>query len=112
MGINIFLGHLLEVKIKIFILKKKFYLKIYFISVATMTTVGYGDIGAKSPIEALYVSCALLISCGFFSYTFGLIGMLIKDLNEQDVEFTQEMRVLNRYFNEKKIPYEVQLEVR
>lgn len=69
-------------------------------SVATMTTVGYGDIGAKSPIEALYVSCALLISCGFFSYTFGLIGMLIKDLNEQDVEFTQEMRVLNRYFNE------------
>jgi cyclic nucleotide gated channel alpha 1 len=64
-----------------------------------MTTVGYGDVRANTAIEALYVSATLLISCGFFSYSFGLIGMLIQDLNSKDSELNEDMRTLNRYFH-------------
>jgi hypothetical protein len=81
LGRTIYLGILLEViikKIKFFIKKNKIKFFYYFFrSVTTMTTVGYGDISANTKYEAMYLIIALLFACMFFSYTFGIIGMLL-----------------------------------
>jgi hypothetical protein len=56
-----------------------------------MTTVGYGDIRANSTWEALYISGALIFACGFFSYSFGLIGSIIQEFNRKESEFSDEL---------------------
>jgi hypothetical protein len=52
-----------------------------------MTTVGYGDISANTKYEALYLIAALLFACMFFSYTFGIIGMILQKLSEKENKF-------------------------
>ena len=36
----------------------------------TISTVGYGDITPKSPVETGFVVVAMLVSCSIFAYTF------------------------------------------
>jgi hypothetical protein len=42
-----------------------------------MTTVGYGDINATTAQEAGVIIVGLIVSTGFFSYSFNTIGMII-----------------------------------
>jgi hypothetical protein len=46
-----------------------------------MTTVGYGDITPSNPYEVGLNIITLFCSCGIFSYSFGLIGLIVQDMN-------------------------------
>jgi hypothetical protein len=63
-----------------------------------MTTVGYGDITPTNQNEALFQVLVLLLSCGFFSYSFGLVGSLIQQIANKDNDFQIEMMKLSQYF--------------
>ena len=43
-----------------------------------MLTVGYGDISAVSPLEKLFCTLTILITCCVFAYTMNVIGNIIE----------------------------------
>ena len=46
-----------------------------------MTTVGYGDITPSNVYEVAFVTCALFIAVGVFSYSISLIGVIFPSKN-------------------------------
>jgi hypothetical protein len=66
-----------------------------------MLTVGYGDITPKNVYEKLFVIIAMFFSCGVFSYSFNLIGVIVYDMQKKKNEFKKEMTLVNRYLEKK-----------
>ena len=58
----------------------KYTYALYF-SVATMITVGYGDIHPVNSYEASFITIAMFVSCGVFAYSFNLIGDIVREYN-------------------------------
>jgi hyperpolarization activated cyclic nucleotide-gated potassium channel 2 len=56
------------------------YLASLYWAIATMTTVGYGDIAPVSTNEKLYSIIAMLIACAVFAYAIGMLGSVSKNL--------------------------------
>ncbi len=52
-------------------------------AVASMLTVGYGDLTAASKQEQLYNIFAILIGCGIFGYSMNQIGDIIQQINAE-----------------------------
>ena len=46
-----------------------------------MLTVGYGDINPCTPIEKVFCSVSILITCGVFAYAMSVIGNIIDSLD-------------------------------
>lgn len=72
-----------------------------------MTSVGYGDITPSNILETIICAFMMIIACFIFAYCFNLIGNIIDDLNSDEKEFAEEMRLVARYFSEKKIKEEL-----
>ncbi len=45
-----------------------------------MLTVGYGDITPKNIYERCFVIMAMFFSIGVYSYSFNIIGDIVKDM--------------------------------
>lgn len=43
-----------------------------------MKIVGYGDISATNPVEAVFLIFMMITICGIFAYSFNEFGFLIK----------------------------------
>ena len=54
------------------------YLYSWYWSLATMITVGYGDISPKNDTEIVIASVAMLFGCGFFAYAISSIGVIVE----------------------------------
>jgi hypothetical protein len=52
-------------------------------AIASMLTVGYGDLTAASKQEQLYNIFAILIGCGIFGYSMNQIGDIIQQINSE-----------------------------
>jgi len=50
------------------------YVNSVYWAVATMTTIGYGDISPQTPLERLFGILFLLVACGVYSFTMTTIG--------------------------------------
>ena len=74
----------------------KYTYALYF-SVATMITVGYGDIHPVNSYEAMFITIAMFVSCGVFAYSFNLIGDLVREFNMMENAFKNEMILVNRF---------------
>lgn len=63
-------------------LHHKYILSLYW-AVATMLTVGYGDVAPRTNIERFYVVLVMLCGCGVFGFTMNSIGMLLQSIHQQ-----------------------------
>lgn len=46
----------------------------YYWAIATMVTVGYGDITPENVIEALSCTLIMFVSCGVFAFSLNKVG--------------------------------------
>lgn len=65
--------------------ESNFYLYITCIywSLQTLTTVGFGDVGAYTVTEKLYCLAWMIFGVGIYSFTFGNLSALLISLNEK-----------------------------
>jgi hypothetical protein len=56
----------------------RLYLYSWYWSLATMITVGYGDIAPRNDREVAVASVSMLFGCGFFAYAISSIGTIVE----------------------------------
>jgi hypothetical protein len=77
-----------------------------------MSTVGLGDITPSNTYETGVYILFIVISSGTFSYFFNAIGIIIEDMNKKKKNFSEEMRLLSRYFFNKNLSDELKIEIK
>ncbi|CAD8056617.1 unnamed protein product [Paramecium sonneborni] len=91
---------------------QKRYIHSLYWGVATMTTVGYGDISPQTTTERLLGIFLLLVACGGFAFTMNSIGFALSSLEEKSNVTKQKVSLLNKYMKKVNIPDVLQNKVR
>jgi len=71
----------------------------FYFAIVTMLTIGYGDNVPKTWNEKLISIFFILGACLWFSYSVNTIGMIIKEINQNKVESSRKIRIINRYMH-------------
>ena len=77
-----------------------------------MLTIGFGDLTAKNPKEAIVVAFVEMVSVITFAYCINAIQSLLVSLREFDEAKTHNLGIVNRYMNTNHVPYSLQAEVK
>ncbi|CAD8200979.1 unnamed protein product [Paramecium pentaurelia] len=88
------------------------YLEALYFAVVTMLTIGYGDNVPKNSIEKIITIIFILGACLWFSYSVNFIGGIINDITQNQVERNRKMRVINKYMDQRKIPFNLKHKVK
>ncbi|EAR98841.2 cation channel family protein (macronuclear) [Tetrahymena thermophila SB210] len=84
----------------------------YYYAVVTMTTIGYGDITAKTTGERSVMIFLALLSCGIFGFTINSIGNILSDFKQKSDTYLTELGKLNKYLSFYQVSSEVQINAR
>jgi len=71
------------------------YISSIYFAVTTMLTVGYGDISGKTPIEKVFCSLSILITCCVFAYAMSVIGTIIDSMDQKESEIMFKFIIIN-----------------
>ncbi|KAM3142009.1 hypothetical protein pb186bvf_005882 [Paramecium bursaria] len=88
------------------------YLEAFYFGLVTITTVGYGDNVPKSSQEKILIILYIIGGSLWFSYSINFIGSIIDDITENQRERNRRMRVINKYFSKRAIPYSLQYQIK
>ena len=73
----------------------KLYISSLYFLISTMTTVGYGDIIAKSNLEIIFQILLLLIGIVAYSWLISYISNAVKEKNKKYEEFEKKIKILD-----------------
>ena len=88
------------------------YITSIYWALATMTTIGYGDVTPITNPEKIYVMIMMILSSGVFGYTMSRIGSILQSFNETSLEYKVQLFQINKYMKRKNVPKELQARVR
>ncbi|KAM3142008.1 hypothetical protein pb186bvf_005881 [Paramecium bursaria] len=88
------------------------YLESFYFGLVTITTIGYGDNVPQSSQEKLLIILYIMGGSLWFSYSINFIGGIIDDITENQRERNRRMRVINKYFQKRAIPYSLQYQIK
>ena len=70
------------------------YTSAFYFTVATIVTVGYGDISAANSFERAYVILLMLIGVVTFSFTTGALSSIISSYDSSQAKLKEKMATL------------------
>jgi len=90
------------------------YLYSLYWSIATVTSIGYGDVSATplNGIEQLMCVCMMLLGSLLFAYLVGSFCGLAANLSPDTVRFRQDLTDLNKFLTANAIPTSLRYELR
>ncbi|CAD8075287.1 unnamed protein product [Paramecium primaurelia] len=88
------------------------YVNSLYWGIATMTTVGYGDISPQTPQERFIGILLLLIACGGFAFTMNSIGFALQEINGQNKLKKEKINSINRFMKKVGISNQLQNRIR
>ncbi|KAE9015954.1 hypothetical protein PR001_g13936 [Phytophthora rubi] len=88
------------------------YVAALYVSVQTLSTIGFGDISAQSPNERLFCVFAMIVGGGFFAYGITNIVELVSSLTIQETHFRQKIDEVNEYMSARELPAKLRMEIR
>lgn len=88
------------------------YIKSIYWAVATLATVGYGDISAKTPMQMLYASMTMIVGVGFFGYVLSNVASLLARLDAAREEHLAVLDKVEAFMRYNEVPSVLRLKVR
>ncbi|CAD8150179.1 unnamed protein product [Paramecium octaurelia] len=88
------------------------YVNSLYWGIATMTTVGYGDISPQTPQERFIGIVLLLIACGGFAFTMNSIGFALQEIDGQSKLKKEKINGINRFMKKAGISNQLQNRIR
>lgn len=77
----------------------------------TMTTVGYGDLTAKTTAEKGFAIGAMMVGATVFGYIVGSVAGIVMKLNASAVKYDQKMEEISEYLRDMRVPKKLQEKV-
>lgn len=72
-----------------------------------MTTIGYGDIIVRAPVEQIFCIIMLLVGVIGFSFAIGSLSSILSSLDAKAAKLKEKLQILNEIQVEYKLPYEL-----
>ncbi|CAD8160415.1 unnamed protein product [Paramecium octaurelia] len=88
------------------------YVNSLYWGIATMTTVGYGDISPQTPEERCIGILLLLVACGGFAFTMNSIGFALQEIDGQKKLKKEKINGANRLMKKTGISNHLQNRIR
>jgi Ion transport protein/Cyclic nucleotide-binding domain len=80
------------------------YLRSFYWTVTTLTTIGYGDIYPSTRIETIFVIIVQLIGAGMYGFIIGNIANIIANIDIAKSQYQEKMEKVTTFLRYKKIP--------
>lgn len=78
----------------------------------TLTTVGYGDISAKTPVQMIYAAITQLVGVGVFGYVLSNVASLLSRLDAAREHHMDNLDQIETFMSSYRIPVHVRSKVR
>ena len=88
------------------------YVNSFYWTLTTITTVGYGDINAGTPIERIYNLFIMCFGVLMYSFAIGSLTSIVSTLDVKTAEMNQKLLILTSIKKEFKLDQEVYDKVR
>ena len=88
------------------------YLWVLYWTITTMTTIGYGDITPKTPIEVFVTIVVQLFGAVLFGWIIGNIASLVAEFDQFATAYKLRIESIKTYLVHKKVPHEMKRRVR
>ena len=90
---------------------KKYLASMYW-AVATILTVGYGDISGKTSLERVVSILWMLIGIAFYAFTIGLITSVLDRIDTRESHLNSKLETVDLFCTEAKINLDLKKKVR
>eukprot|EP00804_Cyclotella_cryptica_P024772 CCRYP_001743-RA/>CCRYP_001743-RA protein AED:0.39 eAED:0.37 QI:0/0.5/0/1/1/1/5/0/703 len=79
---------------------------------STLTTVGYGDISARTPQEQVYAMVMMLVGVSWYAYIVSSMSTIMSSFDAQNKAVRDKMLCVNEFIRAAKLPKELSKQVR
>lgn len=84
------------------------YLKAFYWTITTLTTIGYGDITPETNAQILYVIFIEITGAAMYGFIIGNIANLITNIDIAKTQYSERMEKINTFMKYRNIPHELQ----
>lgn len=81
-------------------------------AVMTMSTIGYGDVVAKTTAERVVATFGMFIGSSIFAYIVGAVTGTVATMGARKTEFYELMDAVNAYMEEVQLPNPIRMRIR
>lgn len=83
------------------------YIASIYYTFTALTTVGYGDITAKSNVEMIVTMFWMVFGVGFYSFTIGILSSVLAHMDTKSTNLQKKISIMNEFCSEMKINKEL-----
>ncbi len=87
------------------------YLRAFYWTMTTVTTIGYGDITPSTPLETLFVIIVELIGAGMYGFIIGNIANIIANIDIAKSQYREKMEKVTTFMRYKNIPMDLKAKI-
>ncbi|MCB1146198.1 MAG: cyclic nucleotide-binding domain-containing protein, partial [Leptospiraceae bacterium] len=88
------------------------YLRAFYWTVTTLTTIGYGDITPQNNIEIIYTIAIMITGAGFYGFFVGNLASILANIDEAKSNFRWKLESVESFMKRNEVPVSLRKRVR